>query len=68
MIGQCGGIGWTGPTTCAQGTCKVSNDYYSEFFVLRSRVKIAEVRLSRPMRTLNQKMFRFSNGFFYGSP
>ncbi|KZS92162.1 hypothetical protein SISNIDRAFT_412937, partial [Sistotremastrum niveocremeum HHB9708] len=26
--GQCGGIGWTGPTACASGTtCKVSNPY-----------------------------------------
>ncbi|KAJ7598678.1 hypothetical protein C8J56DRAFT_914678 [Mycena floridula] len=29
--GQCGGIGWTGPTVCAAGsTCKVSNPYYSQ--------------------------------------
>ncbi|KDQ16044.1 carbohydrate-binding module family 1 protein [Botryobasidium botryosum FD-172 SS1] len=29
--GQCGGIGWTGPTACASGsTCKVSNEYYSQ--------------------------------------
>ncbi|KAG9003239.1 hypothetical protein FRB93_011152 [Tulasnella sp. JGI-2019a] len=29
--GQCGGIGWTGPTTCAAGThCQYSNDYYSQ--------------------------------------
>lgn len=28
---QCGGIGWTGCTTCASGyTCKKSNDYYSQ--------------------------------------
>ncbi|KAF6809572.1 endoglucanase II (glycosyl hydrolase family 61) [Colletotrichum sojae] len=27
---QCGGEGWTGPTTCAQGTCKASNQYYSQ--------------------------------------
>ncbi|EIM91462.1 endo-1,4-beta-xylanase A precursor [Stereum hirsutum FP-91666 SS1] len=28
--GQCGGTGWTGPTTCAAGsTCAYSNDYYS---------------------------------------
>lgn len=30
MWGQCGGIGWTGPTTCAQGSCKYSNDWYSQ--------------------------------------
>ncbi|KAJ9143226.1 Carbohydrate-binding module family 1 protein [Coniochaeta hoffmannii] len=29
--GQCGGIGYTGCTTCASGsTCKKSNDYYSQ--------------------------------------
>ncbi|KAK6356389.1 hypothetical protein TWF718_000750 [Orbilia javanica] len=30
LYGQCGGQGWTGPTTCAQGTCKYSNDWYSQ--------------------------------------
>jgi hypothetical protein len=30
LYGQCGGEGWTGPTTCAQGTCKVSNQWYSQ--------------------------------------
>lgn len=25
LYGQCGGSGWTGPTTCASGTCKYSN-------------------------------------------
>lgn len=29
--GQCGGIGWTGPTACVSGsTCTVSNQYYSQ--------------------------------------
>ncbi|KZS90767.1 glycoside hydrolase [Sistotremastrum niveocremeum HHB9708] len=29
--GQCGGIGWTGPTSCSGGyTCKASNPYYSQ--------------------------------------
>ncbi|KAL5503787.1 hypothetical protein ACEPAH_7858 [Sanghuangporus vaninii] len=29
--GQCGGIGWTGPTTCVAGTaCVQQNDYYSQ--------------------------------------
>jgi endo-1,4-beta-xylanase len=28
---QCGGIGWTGPTTCVSGThCAYNNDYYSQ--------------------------------------
>ncbi|KJA26910.1 carbohydrate-binding module family 1 protein [Hypholoma sublateritium FD-334 SS-4] len=30
LYGQCGGIGWTGPTTCAQGTCQATNSYYSQ--------------------------------------
>lgn len=29
--GQCGGIGWTGPTTCVAGSaCVKQNDYYSQ--------------------------------------
>ena len=29
--GQCGGIGWTGATTCVAGTvCTVINSYYSQ--------------------------------------
>jgi len=27
---QCGGNGFTGPTTCAEGTCTKQNDYYSQ--------------------------------------
>ncbi|KLO10825.1 endo-1,4-B-xylanase A [Schizopora paradoxa] len=31
LWGQCGGIGWTGPTTCVSGSvCTVSNAYYSQ--------------------------------------
>ncbi|PVF92348.1 cellulase [Serendipita vermifera] len=30
LWGQCGGQGWTGPTTCASGTCKYSNPWYSQ--------------------------------------
>lgn len=30
LYGQCGGTGWTGPTTCAQGTCTYVNAYYSQ--------------------------------------
>jgi len=30
LYGQCGGIGFTGPTCCSSGTCKVSNSYYSQ--------------------------------------
>ncbi|KAH8682532.1 glycoside hydrolase family 11 protein [Xylariales sp. PMI_506] len=30
LYGQCGGIGWSGPTCCSSGTCKVGNAYYSQ--------------------------------------
>jgi xyloglucan-specific endo-beta-1,4-glucanase len=30
LYGQCGGTGWTGPTTCASGTCTYSNPWYSQ--------------------------------------
>lgn len=30
LYGQCGGSGWTGATCCAQGTCKFSNEWYSQ--------------------------------------
>ncbi|KAH7311919.1 xylosidase/arabinosidase [Rhexocercosporidium sp. MPI-PUGE-AT-0058] len=30
LFAQCGGSGWTGSTCCAQGTCKVSNSFYSQ--------------------------------------
>ena len=28
--GQCGGKGYTGPTACKEGECKVQNDWYSQ--------------------------------------
>jgi len=30
LYGQCGGNDWTGPTTCASGTCKAQSQYYSQ--------------------------------------
>ncbi|CAG7916373.1 unnamed protein product [Penicillium olsonii] len=30
LYGQCGGSGWTGATTCASGSCKVFNEWYSQ--------------------------------------
>lgn len=30
LYGQCGGQGYNGPTTCASGTCKYSNQWYSQ--------------------------------------
>jgi acetylxylan esterase len=30
MWGQCGGQGWTGPTCCSAGTCRASNQWYSQ--------------------------------------
>jgi cellulase len=30
LYGQCGGNGWTGPTTCSSGRCVASNEWYSQ--------------------------------------
>ncbi|GAB1313686.1 Endo-beta-1,4-glucanase D [Madurella fahalii] len=30
LYGQCGGQGYTGPTTCSEGTCTASNQWYSQ--------------------------------------
>lgn len=31
LYGQCGGVGWTGPTVCqAPATCKTQNEWYSQ--------------------------------------
>jgi len=30
LYGQCGGNGWTGPKTCAQGRCVANGDWYSQ--------------------------------------
>jgi len=30
LYGQCGGNGYTGPTACASGTCKATNEWYSQ--------------------------------------
>ncbi|KAH7347676.1 glycosyl hydrolase family 61-domain-containing protein [Plectosphaerella cucumerina] len=30
LYGQCGGTGYTGPTCCSSGTCRVSNQWYSQ--------------------------------------
>ncbi|KAK3988713.1 family 5 putative carbohydrate esterase [Cladorrhinum sp. PSN332] len=30
LWGQCGGQGYNGPTCCSQGTCKFSNNWYSQ--------------------------------------
>ncbi|KAG9026493.1 Endoglucanase EG-II [Tulasnella sp. JGI-2019a] len=30
LYGQCGGINWTGPTTCSSGVCTYNGPYYSQ--------------------------------------
>lgn len=30
LYAQCGGEGWTGPTTCVAGTCKAQSQFYSK--------------------------------------
>jgi len=43
-FGQCGGIGWTGPTTCVTGTvCEEMNPYYSQCLASTSSVSSVSV-------------------------
>ena len=54
LYGQCGGKNWAGPTTCAQGTCKFSNEWYSKS--VSSTLYIARVTQTvsfRPMLALD---------------
>jgi cellobiose dehydrogenase (acceptor) len=51
---RCGGIGFTGPTTCTQGwTCKKQNDYYSQCLQGISRRESAPV-VRRDIKKLNR--------------
>ncbi|KAF3048690.1 hypothetical protein E8E11_006286 [Didymella keratinophila] len=51
---RCGGIGFTGPTTCTQGwTCKKQNDYYSQCLQGNSRRESAPV-VRRDIKKLNR--------------
>ncbi|KAI1313162.1 carbohydrate-binding module family 1 protein [Xylaria venustula] len=43
LYGQCGGTNWTGPTTCAEGSCTQYNDYYSQCVADSDAVAIAAV-------------------------
>jgi cellobiose dehydrogenase (acceptor) len=53
--GRCGGIGWTGPTSCVQGwTCKVQNDYYSQCLQGNSRRAQSAPVVRRDIRKLNR--------------
>merc|ERR1711918_43021 len=36
LWGQCGGNNWTGPTSCAEGRCQISNEWYSQCVPARS--------------------------------
>ncbi|EPS35402.1 hypothetical protein H072_11242 [Dactylellina haptotyla CBS 200.50] len=49
---QCGGIGWTGPTTCVSGwTCVYSNPYYSQCLQGSSSSTTAVTTTSRTTTT-----------------
>lgn len=51
--GQCGGIGWTGATTCVSGyTCVKSNDYYSQCVPGTASTSAAASSTSKPATTL----------------
>lgn len=34
LYGQCGGIGWTGPTACATGVCTAYSPYYAQCLLI----------------------------------
>ncbi|KAK0662085.1 glycosyl hydrolase family 61-domain-containing protein, partial [Cercophora samala] len=54
LYGQCGGQGYTGPTTCAQGTCTASNQWYSMLSPLSLVVGFMLTCLaSRPVPPIN---------------
>ncbi|KAJ4344127.1 hypothetical protein N0V95_006331 [Ascochyta clinopodiicola] len=52
---RCGGIGWTGPTQCAQGwTCTKQNDYYSQCMQGSSRRAQTGPVVRRDIKKLNR--------------
>ncbi|KAK0482531.1 cellobiohydrolaseII [Armillaria novae-zelandiae] len=52
LYGQCGGIGWSGATTCVSGaTCTVLNDYYSQ--CLPGSAASTTVVTSKPASTVS---------------
>lgn len=40
LYAQCGGTGWAGATTCASGTCKVSNPYFSKYSLKSTEIVV----------------------------
>ncbi|KAF8466155.1 hypothetical protein BDZ91DRAFT_763282 [Kalaharituber pfeilii] len=38
--GQCGGLNYSGPTTCAEGTCVKVNDYYNRRFCVLDLLRL----------------------------
>lgn len=76
LYAQCGGQGYSGPTACASGTCKKTNDWYS-MFCLRA-VGVDDYVLTcdcRPMPPLNGEEVaegteggREESGIALGSP
>lgn len=60
LYGQCGGSGWTGPTTCAQGSCKATNEWYSEFYLMIHKYFEKLIKKPRPMCPLNLLILIYS--------
>ncbi|RPA93487.1 hypothetical protein L873DRAFT_1793617 [Choiromyces venosus 120613-1] len=57
--GQCGGVGWSGPTACVSGsTCTRLNDYYSQSSAGCMRDRKKEIILKFVDIILNSKYFR----------
>ena len=53
LWGQCGGIGWTGPTVCAEGKCHIYNDWYSKCLTLREDLDLLTCSCHRSMYPVN---------------
>ncbi|KAF3903048.1 Endoglucanase-5 [Arthrobotrys entomopaga] len=59
LYGQCGGVGWTGPTSCGSGaSCNYLNDYYSQCLPgggngnpTTTKATTTAARTTTPMRT-----------------
>ncbi|KAJ7302730.1 glycosyl hydrolase [Mycena albidolilacea] len=79
--GQCGGQGWTGPTTCVSGTCcTFTNDFYSQCVpgtcaVSTTTISTTTAPASTPTGTFNNPVlwedladndvFRVNNTYYY---
>ncbi|THH04035.1 hypothetical protein EW145_g5817 [Phellinidium pouzarii] len=68
QYGQCGGIGWTGATSCEAGlTCNVINDYYSQCLSILSDVsrEMAATATTSSQSPAFSRLAKFSAGLAF---